>query len=191
MTIMQAVKSFASNYEAIYISSALLIGVNTHSYTFSFSQSLSQLTMSMRWRQYYTDCLKAVSEKAGEITLNEQVPSAPSLNPIISADVQPKACAVNVGTIITIEDLFYNVPMRRKSFKSGGGGSAAYMEEYRRIVECVTRYAIHYPALRFNCRRKYGFSSQQDVSTVGSSHYSLDVIRHANLPGFAITLAPA
>lgn len=45
----------------------------------------------------------------------------------------PKACAGNVGTIITVEDLFYNVATRRKSMKS-------FNEEYQKVVEVVIIY---------------------------------------------------
>ncbi len=46
------------------------------------------------------------------------------------------------GTTITVEDIFYNVPARRKFLRSEA-------TERRHIDAWVTRYAIAYPSLRF------------------------------------------
>lgn len=43
----------------------------------------------------------------------------------------PKSCAGNVGTIITVEDLFYNIATRKKSMKS-------FNEEHLKVVEVVS-----------------------------------------------------
>ena len=47
-----------------------------------------------------------------------------------------------VGTTVRVEDLFYNVPARRKFLKSDA-------TEKRRIDALVTRYALAYPGVRF------------------------------------------
>ncbi len=49
---------------------------------------------------------------------------------------KPKPCAANQGTQITVENLFYNVPTRKRVLKSPA-------EEFSRISEVVSRYAIH------------------------------------------------
>lgn len=46
---------------------------------------------------------------------------------------QPKPCAGNQGTQITVEDLFYNVSTRRKALKSG-------TEEYLKVAEVGNCY---------------------------------------------------
>jgi DNA mismatch repair protein MLH1 len=79
----------------------------------------------------------------------------------------PRPSAANQGTIITVslnplhsslvyvpdkiatlqaEDLFYDVPLRRKSFKSGA-------DEYNRIIDVVTRYAVHNPHVAWVCKK--------------------------------------
>lgn len=48
-----------------------------------------------------------------------------------------------IGTHLRVEDLFYNVPARRKFLKSD-------LTERRQIDEVVTRYALAYPHVRFH-----------------------------------------
>lgn len=60
----------------------------------------------------------------------------------------PKPCAGNQGTIITIEDLFYNMPQRRQMLKSPN-------EEFGRISEVMAKYGIHNPDIGF-VLKKYG-----------------------------------
>ncbi|XP_076598502.1 DNA mismatch repair protein Mlh1 [Chaetodon auriga] len=59
----------------------------------------------------------------------------------------PKPCAGNQGTQILVEDLFYNVSTRRKALKSPG-------DEYSRIVEVVSRYAIHNSGKSFSVKKQ-------------------------------------
>ncbi|KAK0923385.1 DNA mismatch repair protein Mlh1 [Friedmanniomyces endolithicus] len=61
-----------------------------------------------------------------------------------SAD--PKACAGRQGTQITVEDLFYNVPTRRRAFRSAS-------EEYAKIADQVGRYAVHCKGVAFQCKK--------------------------------------
>lgn len=54
--------------------------------------------------------------------------------PLRPGDItESKRCAGNVGTLITVEDLFYNVATRRKAFRSPS-------EELAKITDIVTKY---------------------------------------------------
>ena len=78
-----------------------------------------------------------------------------------SAD--PKPIAGRQGTQITVEDLFYNVPTRRRAFRSAA-------EEYNKILDVVGKYAVHCEGVAFSCK-KHGeasttISTQSTSSTV-------------------------
>ncbi|CAE6461681.1 unnamed protein product [Rhizoctonia solani] len=87
------------------------------------------------------------------------------LAPKEGAAAEAVACAGNDGTVTTAEDLFYNTPVRKASLRNPG-------EEYSRISDVVTRYAIHQAGVSFMCK-KAGATSP-DVSTpLGASRSSL------------------
>ncbi|XP_012063394.1 PREDICTED: DNA mismatch repair protein Mlh1 [Atta cephalotes] len=65
----------------------------------------------------------------------------------------PVPCAGNQGTIITIENLFYNVATRRKALSNPS-------EEFTKITEVVMRYAVHNSAVGFTLK-KHGEPSSQ------------------------------
>lgn len=65
----------------------------------------------------------------------------------------PAPCAGNQGTVITIENLFYNVATRRKALSNSS-------EEFTKIMEVVMRYAVHNPAVGFTLK-KHGEPSPQ------------------------------
>ena len=60
---------------------------------------------------------------------------------------EPKPCAGNRGTQITVEDLFYNVATRRKALKSPG-------EEYTNVMDVVSKYAIHNSGVAFTLKKQ-------------------------------------
>ncbi|XP_061108454.1 DNA mismatch repair protein Mlh1 isoform X2 [Conger conger] len=79
----------------------------------------------------------------------------------------PKPCAGNQGTQITVEDLFYNVSTRRKALKSPS-------EEYSKIVEVVSRYAIHNSGKSFAVKKQG--ETTADVRTLSGAS-TVDNIR--------------
>ena len=78
------------------------------------------------------------------------------------ANPQPKPCAGVVGTTIVAEDLFYNMPTRAQAFKSPS-------EQHAKVLEVVTRYAIH------NGDRGVGFT----VKRHGEAAADFDTPSHA------------
>ncbi|XP_074756892.1 DNA mismatch repair protein Mlh1 isoform X5 [Athene noctua] len=79
----------------------------------------------------------------------------------------PKPCAGNQGTQITVEDLFYNVNTRRKALKNPN-------EEYAKILEVVSRYAIHNSGISFSAKKQGDTVS--DVRTLSNAS-TVDNIR--------------
>lgn len=73
---------------------------------------------------------------------------------------KPKPIAGNQGTQITVEDLFYNMPIRRKALKSPG-------EEYQKVSEVVGRYAIHNATVGFGLKK---FGESNDIRTPANSN---------------------
>jgi len=72
----------------------------------------------------------------------------------------PKPTAGNMGTVIKIQDLFYNVPNRKRAFH----GKKKESEEYNKILNVAIRYSIHCAGdgIAFTCRKKAG---QTDLNT--------------------------
>eukprot|EP00117_Sycon_ciliatum_P041998 scpid39131/ scgid30620/ DNA mismatch repair protein Mlh1; MutL protein homolog 1 len=76
------------------------------------------------------------------------------------ASADPKPCAGNVGTQITVEDVFYNMPTRQRALKSAS-------EEYSRIQDVMTRYAVHNAGVSFTLK-KHG-EGIADIRTAASA----------------------
>jgi len=66
--------------------------------------------------------------------------------PKSNQSAEPKPVAGTVGTQITVENLFYNSLARRKALRSPN-------EEYQKIVDLVTRYAVHNARINFVCKK--------------------------------------
>lgn len=79
-----------------------------------------------------------------------------------------------VGTVIAVENLFYNLPARLKFLKS-------VTTEKRLIDEFVTRYALAYPAIRFRLthdnRVTFQTTGSGDLTDVLLAVYGPDTVR--------------
>ncbi|CAO0789459.1 unnamed protein product [Mucor circinelloides] len=123
-----------------------LTGISTHGFRGEALASISHVAhVTITTKTADSPCAYRALYSDGKL-----VPAKPGQ----SAD--PKACAGNNGTQITAEDLFYNVPTRRKAFKSSS-------DEYNRILDIVSRYAVHNAGVSFSCRKQG--SSVADVQT--------------------------
>ena len=83
---------------------------------------------------------------------------------------KPKACAANQGTQITVQDLFYNVPTRRRVLRSAS-------DEFNRIADVVSKYAIHNSG-------KSGFT----LKKVGDAYSDLRTQASATVPDNIATI---
>ncbi|GLJ54312.1 hypothetical protein SUGI_1165300 [Cryptomeria japonica] len=88
---------------------------------------------------------------------------------------EPRPCAAVKGTQIMVENLFYNMAARRKSFKN-------LSDEYARILDVISRYAIQKINVSFSCK-KHG-DSTTDVHTTGMGS-RIDAIRSIYGPSVA------
>ncbi|KAM0431893.1 hypothetical protein ACHAPT_005146 [Fusarium lateritium] len=97
---------------------------------------------NLAWRAHYLD---------GRLTAPKPGQSA-----------EPRGVAGRPGTQITVEDLFYNVPTRRRAFRSTA-------DEFNKIIDMVGRYAVHCKGVGFTCKK------------AGEASTSLSVQAHATV----------
>lgn len=84
------------------------------------------------------------------------VPAKPGQTP------DPKPVAGRNGTQLTVEDLFYNIPTRRRAFRSAS-------DEYNKIIDMIGKYAVHCNHVAFSCKKQ------------GESSMSISVPAHASI----------
>jgi len=88
---------------------------------------------------------------------------------------EPKPTAGRQGTQITVEDLFYNIPTRKKAFRSSS-------EEYNKILDMVGRYAVHCQGVAFSCK-KHGESS----TSLSISQHATSIDRIRQIHGSSVS----
>ncbi|CVK99923.1 related to DNA mismatch repair protein [Fusarium mangiferae] len=71
---------------------------------------------------------------------------------------EPKGVAGRPGTQITVEDLFYNIPTRRRAFRSPA-------DEFNKIIDMVGRYAVHCKGVGFACKKAGEASTNLSIQT--------------------------
>lgn len=118
------------------------------------------------------EALASISQVARVSVLSRQAESKCAFSAkFVDGDLSstPEPCAGVPGTTLAVEDLFYNLPTRRRALR-------ASHEEYRAIVDIVARYAIRYSGVAFVCKRvpegsgsSRALASGPDVRTVQSA----------------------
>lgn len=96
---------------------------------------------SCAWQAHYAD--------------GKLAPAKPGQSP------DPKPCAGRPGTQITVEDLFYNIPNRRRAFRSPS-------EEYAKILDVVSRYAVHCEGVAFSIKKHGESGTGLSISAAAS-----------------------
>ncbi|KAI1353721.1 histidine kinase-like ATPase [Xylaria sp. FL0043] len=115
---------------------------------------IAHLTVTTRTKE--SNCAWRAHYDGGKLS-----PAKPGQSP------DPKPTAGRGGTQISVEDLFYNVPTRRRAFRSTS-------DENNKIIDMVGRYSIHCAGVAFSCK-KHGDSGTS--ISVQSQASTLDRIR--------------
>ncbi|KAJ2687113.1 DNA mismatch repair protein [Coemansia sp. RSA 1285] len=129
--------------------------IQTYGFRGEALASISHVShLSIITKQAESDCAYKASYSDGKI-----VPARPG------GSSNPEPCAGNNGTVITAEDLFYNIPSRKSALKNT-------RDEYTRIFEVASRYAIHNSGVAFTCRKigmpKADLNTQKGASTIAN-----------------------
>lgn len=90
----------------------------------------------------------------------------------------PTKSAGNDGTRIMVEDLFYNIPSRRRAFRSPN-------EEFNKILEMVAKYAVHCWNVGFALKKLDSKGGSKMTIQVASNVKHLDRIRSIYGPSVA------
>ena len=96
------------------------------------------------------------------------------LAPAIPGESNPKPVAGRQGTQIAVSNLFYNLPSRRHALKNAN-------EEYLRIVDVVSRYAVHADGVAFSCKKVGEVSPAVSKSSKASVRETIQQIYGANI----------
>ncbi|KAJ1733549.1 DNA mismatch repair protein [Coemansia sp. Benny D160-2] len=129
--------------------------IQTYGFRGEALASISHVShLSIITKQAESDCAYKANYSDGKI-----VPARPG------GSSDPEPCAGNNGTVITAEDLFYNIPSRKSALKNT-------RDEYTRIFEVASRYAIHNSGVAFTCRKigmpKADLNTQKGASTIAN-----------------------
>ncbi|KAJ2105513.1 DNA mismatch repair protein [Coemansia sp. S142-1] len=110
--------------------------IQTYGFRGEALASISHVShLSITTKQADSECAYKANYADGKL-----VPAKPG------GSCEPEPCAGNNGTILVAEDLFYNIPSRKSALKNS-------RDEYNRIFEVASRYAIHNAGIAFSCRK--------------------------------------
>ncbi|KAJ2802244.1 DNA mismatch repair protein Mlh1, partial [Coemansia guatemalensis] len=124
--------------------------IQTYGFRGEALASISHVShLSITTKQADSECAYKATYADGKL-----VPAKPG------GSCAPEPCAGNNGTTITAEDLFYNIRSRKDALKNT-------RDEYTRIFEVASRYAIHNSGIAFTCRKLGG--PKADLNTLHGS----------------------
>ncbi|CDW57384.1 DNA mismatch repair protein Mlh1 [Trichuris trichiura] len=76
-------------------------------------------------------------------------------------DGTPKLLACNPGTVVCLENLFYNNPVRLSAMRNSS-------ETWKHCLECVQKFSIHFPTIGFTFKREEKLVSDLKTSANAS-----------------------